>query len=109
MVAQAEFVVSLSLFHADFQRRNEPQQHSPIKKAQIGQDTLPSDVRIESLPDFWNKDGLSRRLSRISTRQAEYFFKELRVALLSALAYPQIVLNGSFDYRLIEVIRKLGP
>jgi hypothetical protein len=96
-------------FQPKLQGGNQADQESSVKEAKIGHNSIPSDVSPQRLLNFGHEHGLARTLTGIPAAETKDFLKEFLVSLLTARAHAEVVLNGAFDDRLVQVIRQFVP
>src|SRR4030043_532330 len=109
MIAKADLGRRFLFFETELDGLYQTYEQRAVKEPHVIQDAVPSDISSKRLLDFRNEHSLSRRLARVPTTQAKNFFQELLVSLLAPWTHPQVVLNGPFDYRFIQMISHFGP
>jgi hypothetical protein len=86
MVKYADFQIALRSFEPEFERPDELEQQSAVKKSQVTVNPLPSDVSTKDVAHVRDVRGLAWRLTNVATGKPEHFFQEIRVVFSPSLS-----------------------
>ena len=107
VVHQTKLRAASPSLEANLQRRDQTQQERIAQEFQVVANPLGADVRAQRESGLFRQGGCPRSLTGIAANQPEQFFQEILIPFPPALADSQIVLNDSFDHRLVEMIGQL--